>query len=75
MGWWVTLKKEGMFDMARLINKGMTKKYIHITDEEGRVWRQYSSSNTAIKKNKTAIIEAYNNGNCEQVMRLEHPYG
>lgn len=51
----------------------MAKNYIHISDEKGRVWRQYSSSNTAIKKNKTAVIEAYNNGNCEKVMKLELP--
>ena len=51
----------------------MKKDDIHITDDEGRIWRKYSPSNTAIKKNKTAVIEAYNNGNCEKVMRLEHP--
>lgn len=51
----------------------MAKKYIHITDEKGRIWRKYSPSNTATPKNKTAVIEAYNNGDYEKVMRLELP--
>lgn len=51
----------------------MKEKYIHITDEEGRIWRKYNPSITAIKKNKTAVIEAYNNRNCEKVMRLDLP--
>ena len=36
----------------------------------GRIWRKYD---TAIKKNKTSVIEAFNNGKCEKVMRLELP--
>ena len=44
-----------------------------IKNEEGRVLRKYSTRITVIKKNKTSIIEAYNNGNCEKVMRLELP--
>lgn len=44
--------------------------YIHVKDEYGRIWRKYD---TAIKKNKTSVIEAYNNGKCEKVMRLELP--
>lgn len=51
----------------------MKKDDIHITDDEGRIWRKYSPSNTAIKKNKTAVIEAYNSGCCEKVMKLELP--
>lgn len=51
----------------------MAAKYIHIKDEEGRIWRKYSNINTVIKKNKSAVIEAYNNGACEKVMRLELP--
>ena len=44
--------------------------YEHVKDEEGRVWRKYA---VPIKKNKTSLIEAYNNGSCEKVMRLELP--
>lgn len=44
--------------------------YIHVKDEDGRIWRKYD---TAIKKNKTSVIEAYNNGKCEKVMKLELP--
>ena len=44
--------------------------YEHVKDEEGRVWRKYA---VPIKKNKTSLIEAYNNGSCEMVMRLELP--
>lgn len=44
--------------------------YIHVKDEYGRIWRKYD---TAIKKNKTSVIEAYNNGKCEKVMKLELP--
>ena len=42
----------------------------YVKDEKGRIWRKYD---TAIKKNKTSVIEAYNNGKCEKVMRLELP--
>ena len=42
----------------------------YIKDENGRIWRK---NGTAIKKNKASIIEAYNNGKCEKVMRLELP--
>ena len=42
----------------------------YIKDEKGRIWRKYD---TAIKKYKTSVIEAYNNGKCEKVMRLELP--
>ena len=42
----------------------------YVKDEKGRIWRKY---NTAIKKNKESVIEAYNNGKCEKVMRLELP--
>lgn len=42
----------------------------YVKDENGRIWRKYD---TAIKKNKTSVIEAYNNGKCEKVMRLELP--
>lgn len=44
--------------------------YIQVKDEEGRIWRKYA---TPIKKNKTSLIKAYNNGSCEKVMRLELP--
>lgn len=44
--------------------------YIHVKDKYGRIWRKYD---TAIKKNKTSVIEAYNDGKCEKVMRLELP--
>ncbi|MBR3497329.1 MAG: hypothetical protein IKH37_11480 [Prevotella sp.] len=42
----------------------------YIKDEYGRIWRKYD---TAIKKNKASVIDAYNNGKCEKVMRLELP--
>lgn len=42
----------------------------YIKDEKGRIWRKYD---TAIKKNKASVIEAYNDGKCEKVMRLELP--
>ena len=42
----------------------------YIKDDNGRIWRKYD---TAIKKNKASVIEAYNNGKCEKVMRLELP--
>lgn len=42
----------------------------YVKDENGRIWRKYD---TAIKKNKSSVIEAYNNGKCEKVMRLELP--
>lgn len=42
----------------------------YVKDEKGRIWRKYD---TAIKKNKASVIEAYNNGKCEKVMRLELP--
>ena len=42
----------------------------YVKDEKGRIWRKYD---TAIKKNKAFVIEAYNNGKCEKVMRLELP--
>ena len=42
----------------------------YVKDENGRIWRKYD---TAIKKNKASVIEAYNNGKCEKVMRLELP--
>lgn len=42
----------------------------YIKDENGRIWRKYD---TAIKKNKASVIEAYNDGKCEKVMRLELP--
>ena len=42
----------------------------YVKDENGRIWRKYD---TAIKKNKVSVIEAYNNGKCEKVMRLELP--
>jgi len=42
----------------------------YVKDEKGRIWRKYD---TAIKKNKTSVIEAFNNGKCEKVMRLELP--
>ena len=42
----------------------------YVKDEKGRIWRKYD---TAIKKNKVSVIEAYNNGKCEKVMRLELP--
>ena len=42
----------------------------YIKDDNGRIWRKYD---TAIKKNKVSVIEAYNNGKCEKVMRLELP--
>ena len=40
----------------------------YIKDENGRIWRKYK---TAIKKNKASVIEAYNSGKCEKVMRPE----
>ena len=42
----------------------------YVKDEKGRIWRKYD---TAIKKNKSSVIEAYNDGKCEKVMRLELP--
>ncbi len=51
----------------------MANDYVHITDDKGRVWRKYLPSNTAIKKNKKAVIDEYNNGNYEKVMKLELP--
>ena len=42
----------------------------YVKDESARIWRKYD---TAIKKNKASVIEAYNNGKCEKVMRLELP--
>ncbi len=42
----------------------------YVKDENGRIWRKYD---TAIKKNKASVIEAYNSGKCEKVMRLELP--
>ena len=42
----------------------------YVKDENGRIWRK---NETAIKKNKASVIEAYNNGKCEKVMRLELP--
>ena len=42
----------------------------YIKDDNGRIWRKYD---TAIKKNKASVIDAYNNGKCEKVMRLELP--
>jgi hypothetical protein len=42
----------------------------YVKDENGRIWRKYD---TAIKKNKASVIEAYNDGKCEKVMRLELP--
>lgn len=42
----------------------------YVKDEKGRIWRKYD---TVIKKNKASVIEAYNNGKCEKVMRLELP--
>ena len=51
----------------------MKKNDIHITDDEGRIWRKYSPSNTTIKTNKTTVIDAYNSGYCEKVMRMELP--
>jgi len=42
----------------------------YIKDDNGRIWRKYD---TVIKKNKASVIEAYNNGKCEKVMRLELP--
>ena len=42
----------------------------YVKDENGRIWRKYD---TAIKKSKASVIEAYNNGKCEKVMRLELP--
>ena len=42
----------------------------YVKDENDRLWRKYD---TAIKKNKASVIEAYNNGKCEKVMRLELP--
>lgn len=42
----------------------------YIKDDNGRIWRKYD---TAIKKNKASVIEAYNNSKCEKVMRLELP--
>ena len=47
--------------------------YIHEKDENGRIWRKYDTPITAIKRNKTSIIEAYNIGKCEKVMRLALP--
>lgn len=44
--------------------------YVHVKDEEGRIWRKYAAP---LKKNKASLIEAYNNGSCEQVMRIELP--
>lgn len=44
--------------------------YVHVKDEDGHIWRKYA---TPIKKNKASLIDAYNNGSCEQVMRLELP--
>lgn len=44
--------------------------YEYVKDENGRIWRKYD---TAIKKNKSSVIEAYKNGKCEKVMRLELP--
>ena len=42
----------------------------YVKDENGRIWRK---NGTAIKKNKASVIEAYNDGKCEKVMRLELP--
>ena len=42
----------------------------YLKDENGRIWRKYD---TAIKKNKASVIEAYNNGKCVKVMRTELP--
>ena len=42
----------------------------YVKDENGRIWRKYD---TVIKKNKSSVIDAYNNGKCEKVMRLELP--
>ena len=42
----------------------------YVKDDNGRIWRKYD---TAIRKNKASVIEAYNNGKCEKVMRLELP--
>lgn len=42
----------------------------YVKDENGRIWRKYD---TAIKKSKASVIEAYNNGKCEKVMILELP--
>ena len=42
----------------------------YVKDEKDRIWRKYD---TAIKKNKASVIEAYNDGKCEKVMRLELP--
>ena len=42
----------------------------YVKDEKGSIWRKYD---TAIKKNKASVIEAYNDGKCEKVMRLELP--
>lgn len=42
----------------------------YVKDEHDRIWRK---CDTAIKKNKASVIEAYNNGKCEKVMRLELP--
>ena len=40
----------------------------YVKDEIGRIWRKYD---TAIKKNNASVIDAYNDGKCEKVMRLE----
>lgn len=42
----------------------------YVKDENGHIWRKYDIT---IKKNKASVIEAYNNGKCEKVMRLELP--
>lgn len=42
----------------------------YVKDANGRIWRKYAN---AIKKNKVSVIEAYNDGKCEKVMRLELP--
>lgn len=43
----------------------------YVKDENGHIWRKYDK---AIKKDKASVIEAYNNGKCEKVMRLELPF-
>lgn len=44
-----------------------------VKNEDGHFLRKYATRKTVINKNITSIIEAYNNGHCERVMRLELP--
>ena len=57
-------------------------KYIHVTDDEGRVWRKYTKPGLSkymlekgqqepIEKNKTSVYEAYSKGFYKEVMGLE----